>query len=154
MLHRGVQDRCHVPDPDVGVEEEDRLGRLLAQRHGQVHSDGRLADAPLGSEDADHLPLPHLRRLGLLGGGRPLHVHGKPVAPADEERLQSVDEGIRRAGLGGVLVTWRAPVGRFVREEEECRDRVGALQLVVHDLRPRGIPVGVDHRQRGRVAAG
>ena len=127
-LVRHVEDGGHVPDADVGVEEEDLGPRLLAQRDGHVHGDRGLADAALRGEDADDVALAGDRRgaEALVAAHCPDSV-GQVAAGADEERLEAIDERIGRQRLQGDLVAGAADaVGQVAAgaDEEQGRGRL------------------------------
>ena len=139
---RGVEDGGDVADADVGVEQKDARVRLLAQGHGEVDGDRRLADAALRGEDADDLSGADV--LGALGHLRPgARLLGQRVAGPDEHRLEAIDEGVGRKRLDRDVV---APIGRrgklgeALTEEEQggCAGRLQQRRGCGRTRRPAG----------------
>ena len=135
-----------VPDPDVGVEEEHAIARLLAERDRHVDRHRCLADAALGGEDADHAALAHHRCVAHLGA-HACGIAGQRSSTANEHRLEPIDQGLRRTGLHGVLVALRPVVRRLGAKDQDRRHAAAVVQARVQLLGYLRLLVAVDGGQ-------
>ena len=143
LLGRHLEHGGHVPDPDIGIEQEHPVAGLLAERDGHVDGDGRLADPALGSEDADHAAFAHHRHVAHLGG----HCSGisrERAAGAYEHGLEPIDERLGGTRLHGVLVATRPVLRRLVPEDQNGRNAPTVVKGGVQLLRHFGLLVAVD----------